>query len=164
MGKSITTTLTQNTDNRAVIGESGIQGDGNTSISNTVDSAAVPEAFKFAQASADLLQQGLTRFGQLNLDASKYSLDTGREALNQSYGLVDSVVGGARKQSESEFRQALDFSRTANTSSNSIVQKALAAVDTAYQDAKGAGQRGDKLIIGAMVLAGVVAIMALKKG
>lgn len=129
------------------------------------------------------LQASLTKLGQMNTDLSVFQLKQNNDNNRLAFDFVGDQVGKAQTQTQSAFVRALDFSgdasraassdvrgatsqafsfaKAANDDSKTATGRALDAIGQAYSDAKGAGQRGDKLIMMALGVAGVVAAVAL---
>lgn len=116
---------TNQTDNRRVIGERGISaelGDGNFFQVTTLDAEVANNA---VNKSSENLKTGLTFGAEVLQKAMGFGVDTQKTAL-------DSL----------------------NTQAN--------LVKDAYADAKGRGALTDKILIGAIAMAGIVAFTAVK--
>ncbi|MES2482970.1 MAG: hypothetical protein V4609_13305 [Pseudomonadota bacterium] len=87
--------------------------------------------------------------GQVANAAITASTDDLKAALNYS----DHVTG-----------RAFDFAAGAQNTALDSLNREAALINTAYADAKGRGALTDKILIGSLVMAGLVALAALRKG
>ena len=74
------------------------------------------------------------------------------EVANRAFDFGDTVV-----------TKALDFSLDSNAQALDSLQTTTSLVKDAYEDAKGRGALTDKILIGSVVMAGLVALAAIRK-
>lgn len=130
-------------DNRVTVGNGGINAKDSTV--NVLDGGAISNAFTFANNS---YQTALAGIGA----ASKNAMD-----------IVASSNTNALNFADSENTRVLDFATKANSQAAATLNTTSNLVKDAYADAKGRGALTDKILIGAIAMAGLVAVMALKK-
>jgi hypothetical protein len=125
---------TAQTDNRRIIGQGGISAENSTVTVNTLDAAVANSA----------IDAGTKDLG--------LSLDFAGAAGNKAFSFASTAESNAFAFASKAQGQALD---SLNTTSN--------LVKDAYADAKGRGALTDKILIGSIAMAGLVAIAALRK-
>lgn len=134
---------TNQTDNRRTIGPNAISAENSTV--NVLDGGAIENSFIFADRA---FQTAVAGVGEAGLNATKVVADANRDALNFA----------ARTDAK-----ALDFATTANAQAADTLANTSNLVKDAYADAKGRGALTDKILIGSIAMAGLVAVMALRK-
>lgn len=125
---------TNQTDNRRVIGQGGVSAEGGSVVNVTTLDASVANNAISSTAGAAVA----------NLDRS---LTFGADALKRALAFGDKA-----------FSFGTDTQQTALDSLNSQAN----LVKDAYADAKGRGALTDKILIGAIAMAGLVAFAAVK--
>lgn len=141
---------TNQTDNRRTIGSGGISNENGTV--NVLDGGAIANSFRFASNAFDNAIAGMGAAGE---NATAVVSKANSDAL----GFAKSANGQAFNFAS----KALDFSTSANKQAATTLAESSALVSNAYADAKGRGAMTDKILIGAVVMAGVVALAAVKK-
>lgn len=141
---------TYQTDNRRTIGANGISNENGTV--NVLDGGAIANSFDFANQAFEKAVSGVGSAGKNALD---FATTTNGAAL----GFAKSTNGQAFELAS----KALDFSTSANKQAAATLADTSTLVSNAYADAKGRGAMTDKILIGAVVMAGVVALAAVKK-
>ena len=142
-------------DNRVTNGPGGIVAQGGSSVS-VLDGGAIQNAFTFADNAFQtaIAGQGAAAKNAMDVIASSnakaldFAKTSNDKALDFSTGAISSAFNFADRSND----RALD---SLNTTSN--------LVKDAYADAKGRGALTDKILIGAIAMAGVVAVMAVRK-
>lgn len=132
---SSTSSDTNQTDNRRVIGQGGVSAEGGSVVNVTTLDAGVANNAISSTANAAVA----------NLDRS---LTFGSDALKRALAFGDKA-----------FSFGTDTQQTALDSLNSQAN----LVKDAYADAKGRGALTDKILIGAIAMAGLVAFAAVRK-
>lgn len=131
-------------DNRVTVGNNGINATGGSNV-NVLDGGAIANSFSFANAAFDSAVAGVGA-------ASKSAMDIVSQGSSNALGFADS-----------ENARVLDFATKANSQAAATLNTTSNLVKDAYADAKGRGALTDKILIGAIAMAGLVAVMALKK-
>jgi hypothetical protein len=134
---------TTQSDNRVTVGNGGINAKDSTV--QVLDGGAISNAFSFANNSYQTAVAGIG------------------EAAKNATNVVSTSNAGALKFADSENARVLDFATKANTQAATTLNATSNLVKDAYADAKGRGALTDKILIGAIAMAGLVAVMALKK-
>lgn len=124
---------TTQNDNRVTNGANGIVAQGGASV-QVLDGGAITNSFDFAS----------------------HAFDTAVAGVGAASTNALTLVAGSN-------RAALDFATTANSQAADTLDASSKLISTAYADAKGRGALTDKILIGAIAMAGVVAVMAVKK-
>jgi hypothetical protein len=164
---STTNSTTNQYDQRRIIGAGAINADaGGSVIVNTTDGGAIQGAINLAD--------------RLTLGAFSLSDSLGTNAFNLSdratsgaYQLSDRMAAQVRGVADTAMANVADAYRTSgsqifNTSKTAISSVAEAfnssgkMVSEAYAESKGRGAMTDKILIGALIMAGLVAIAALR--
>ena len=84
------------------------------------------------------------------------------EVANHAFDAVQGVADRAISASTKDLSLSLDFAKYANSKALDSLTVTGNLVKDAYADAKGRGALTDKILIGAIVMAGVVALAAVK--
>jgi len=85
------------------------------------------------------------------------------EVVNRSLDSVDLTVKNALSTVDKSVGRSFDFAVQANSQALDSLNTTSNLVKDAYADAKGRGAMTDKILIGSVVMAGLVAIAALRK-
>lgn len=97
---------------------------------------------------------------------SRISLQSGT-ATSGDNNVVNVLDGNAINKSfdfgTTALTKSLTFAATSNQQALDTLKETSSLVKDAYADAKGRGAMTDKILIGAVAMAGLVAIMALRK-
>lgn len=131
---------TAQTDNRRVLGEGALSAENSTInqtstvYNTTLDAGVASKAFDFGGNALDAVTRNSTA-------SLRDSLDFAQAALGKSF----------------------DFSRVNSKQALDSLDKTSNLVKDAYEDAKGRGALTDKILIGAIAMAGLVAFAAVRK-
>lgn len=137
-------------DNRRVIGEGGVSAENSTV--NVLDNGAINAAFGFA--------------GDVGTKALAFAEANGDRAFGLAGQAMDQVGAGQARVLDfgaDALSAAFDFGRNANTQAQNNINATASLVKNAYEDAKGRGAMTDYILMGAILLAGLVAWGAVKK-
>ncbi len=174
--RSNTSPVTNQTDNRRVIGENGISAE-NSSVSvvnNTLDPNVVAAALQFAgngqtssfnfgsEALANALGFGGSALTAA-LNASSDALAFADSNASRNSAMAYNVFSDALGTSENALSRAFTFGANALDRSFNNLGDTQQLVADAYADAKGRGALTDKILIGAIAAMAVVAFAAVKK-
>jgi hypothetical protein len=160
-GSSSSAQTTAQTDNRRSIAQGAISNEGGSV--NVLDGGAIGNAFNFADNVAD-------RAMVANAQATYNALDFGDSALSKSMQTTANALSFATNANDSAMdvvgsstRRVLDFATTANAQALDSLSATASFVKDSYADAKGRGAMTDKILIGSVVMAGLVALAAIRK-
>lgn len=138
---------TNQADNRIVTGQNGVTATSGSSVyvsNTTLDAAVAHDAFSLARDSTGL--------------ALGANVQTTESAIRGMFGTTQSAINGNSDLAS----LAISSSQHATDQVMSSLNDTENLVANAYNDAKGRGALTDKILIGAIVMTGLVAIMAVK--
>jgi hypothetical protein len=147
---------TNQTDNRRVIGQGAISAEGSslsltsnttTNVNNTTLDGQVANAA--ISASSQDLQWSLNHAATIDRQA----FDHANSADNNAFSFANSAES-----------KAFSFASKSADQAQASLNTQTSLVANAYNDAKGRGALTDKILIGSIVMAGLVAIAALRHG
>jgi hypothetical protein len=158
---------TAQTDNRRIIGQGGISAENSTVTVNTLDAVVANHALDastqdlsmslgFAGAAADKALSVIT-------DNSNKSYSFATDNSNKSYSFATDNSNKSYSFAANSESKAFDFASKAQGQALDSLNTTSNLVKDAYADAKGRGALTDKILIGAIAMAGLVAIAALRK-
>lgn len=174
-------------DNRKVLGQGAIDsGGGNvTQVSNVLDGGAVANSLATvlnSQAMSNNLVQDTVHqtisaittntgaalgFGTASMGvvqkATTDALNFAKTSQAQSEQTASSALSSALSLSQNALTSSLAFAKGQSDQAYSTLNSAENMVSAAYSDAKGQGALTSKIMIGAVVVMGIVAVMAVKK-
>lgn len=102
--------------------------------------------------------------GAISAENSTVSIQTlDGEVVNRALDTADLSVGKALDFSDSTQARAYAFANSAGDRALDNIEATTELVKDAYQEAKGRGELTDQIIMGALVMAGLVAFAAVRK-
>ena len=102
--------------------------------------------------------------GAISAENSTVSIQTlDGEVVNRALDTADLSVGKALDFSDSSQARAYAFANSAGDRALDNIEATTELVKDAYQEAKGRGELTDQIIMGALVMAGLVAFAAVRK-
>lgn len=134
-------------DNRIVTGQNGVTATGGASVfvsNNNTDFGAVHDAFSLARDSTGMALGA-------NVQTTQSAIDGMFETTQLAIGGNTDLASLAIKSNEHAADQVMSSLNSTET-----------LVANAYNDAKGRGALTDKILIGAIVMTGLVALYAVK--
>lgn len=174
--KSNTNPVTNQSDNRRVVGENGISAENSavSVVNNSLDANVVAAALQAMgtnstagfQFGSEVLSNTLGFGGDaLNaaLDASSDALAFADSNSSRNSALAYNFFGDALNTSENAIGRAFSVGAAALDKSFSNLGETQQLVADAYADAKGRGALTDKILMGAIAAMAVVAFVAVGK-
>lgn len=133
---------TQQADNRMVLGQDAIVAQNGARVSTTSNTNIYATTLD-----ASVANNAITSSADAAISNLKQSLSFGTDALSAALGFG---------------KQALDYNAKGNNQVLDSLASSTTLVKDAYADAKGRGALTDKIMIGAIAMAGLVAIAAVR--
>ena len=163
--KSSTSQSSQATDNRQVITNTTSSYD--LSNRSTTDSNNTTSLY---DASSNV-SNTTTNYNTLDGGAVAGGIAAARDSLDKMFGLSMATTDGAYSFADGLFGTALDF---ANKNDNRLIDafehasavqsSAIGQLQDAYADAQGTSKAQEKIVLAVLAVAGVVLLVAMKKG
>lgn len=162
---------TSSTDQRRVLGQGALSAENSnvrmTTIHNTLDADVANHAIDATRLStaeamgfgSDALASSFS-FGKSIFNTAS---DSQTNAFSGALSAIDKSGARASNFASDAFGAALDFGNDAMKRENAVLDKTTSVLNSAYADAKGRGAMTDKILIGAVAMAGLVALAAIKK-
>jgi hypothetical protein len=95
----------------------------------------------------------------LDAEVANHALDTVSGVVGAASGIANTAISASTQ----DLSLSLNFATTANAKALDSLNTTSNLVKDAYADAKGRGALTDKILIGAIVMAGVIALAAVRK-
>lgn len=147
---SSTDATTNNVDRRMVNdGGVGVSGDGNKVVANITDGGVIDAAFDFAKSSTETTYKSTA--DAIGLAKDGLMLNLGQAKIN-----ADGLLSG--------FGKLLDFARDTTDTAKAVNETATKNVAQAYENVQEIGTGQKFMVAGALCIAGIVAVQAMKKG
>ena len=167
-GNSSSTQLTTQNDNRNVLGQGATLAQaGATIFQTTLDADVANHAIDASRLStAEALGFGsdaLASAFSFGKQALTTSTNSQAEAFSGALFAIDKNDNRAFNFGGDALASAFDFANDAAKRENTALDQTTSVLSTAYSDAKGRGALTDKILIGAIAMAGLVAYAAIKK-
>lgn len=140
---------TSTTDQRRVLGQGALSAENSsvsmTTISQTLDADVANHAVDAVRLS------------------TAQALGFGSDALASSFNFAKSSQVISTNLASDALTSAFSFANDSAKRENAALDQTTQTLSTAYADAKGRGALTDKILIGAIAIAGLIALAALKK-
>lgn len=146
---------TSQADNRMVLGQDAIVAQYGAQVSRTNNTNT---SIYSTTLDASVANNAISSSRDQSIDNLKQSLTFGTSALNSAMSSSSDALSSAL----SFGRAALDYNAKGNTQVLDSLDNTTNLVKDAYADAKGRGALTDKILIGAIAMAGLVAFAAVR--